>query len=158
MEVLCYMQSKKIRHIVLLTEELAKKFLKYQRDQGYSSNTQMYIRSVKNDMKRFYSKTSEDTTKLQENLNLVHDNLSKKIDFLGEITQLINIRINQGGLTSKVGHATYDILNLLIKREVDYSEIHSKFKRYDNKTLDTALSFLQDAKLIGIKKKKKNKR
>ena len=156
MEVLCFMASKKIRHIVLLNEDLAKKFLKYKRDQGFSSNTQMYIKSVLNDMKRFYSKTSDETTKLQETMSSMYDYFGKKIDFLGERIEKITIIINQRGLTHKVFHAAYDILNLLIKREAEYSEILSKCKKYDSKTLDTAISFLfhDDEKCIGIKKKK----
>ena len=61
-------------------------------------------------------------------------------------------------LTSKVGKAMNDILNLSIKRDMDHSEILLKCKNYDDKTLDTALSLILDADMIGTEKNSRNKR
>ena len=143
------------KHMNFSNEQQKKEFLKFQHDAGYSSFSEMARKCIIKCRNEFYSKTSDEKEKMRDWLSCMQDTLVKKIDYLNERTEHIAMIINQEGLNPKVGHAMKDILKLLIKLEMDHSEILSKCKKHDDKTLDTALSLLLDAELILTKKGKK---
>jgi hypothetical protein len=153
------MASEVIRkHIALLSRKQEKEFEKFQHDAGYSTFSHMIRDSIIKNRKKFYSEKSEETEKLQDMMSIFQDTMVKKFDSLNERVELIAMRINREGINSKVGHAMKDILNLVFQRDMDHSEILLKCKKYDDKTLDTALSLLLDADMIGTKNKKNKKR
>ena len=146
------------KHITLLSRKQEKEFEKFQHDAGYSSFSHMIRDSVQKNRKNFYSEKSEETEKLQDMMSIFQDAMFKKYDSLNTRVELIAMRINREGINAKVGHAMNDILNLVIQRDMDHSEILLKCKKYDDKTLDTALSLLVDADKIGTINKKRGEK
>lgn len=149
------MTSEIIRqNITFSSEKQVMEFKKFQHDAGYGSFSQMARDSILKNKKRFYSKKSEEAEKLQDTMCCFQDNIKKNYDSLNERVELILMKINKEGYTSKVGQAMHDILKLLIQKDIDHSELVTKCKKYNDKTLDKTISLLHDGNIIGIKRKK----
>jgi hypothetical protein len=142
----------------LLSKEQEKEFEKFQHDAGYSSFSHMCRDSIIKNRDLFYSKTKTSAEeKLHDAFSCYQDIMVKKFDSLNERVEWMALKINREGINAKVGDAMNDILKLVIQRDADHGEILSKCKKHDDKTLDTALSLLLDAELIGTKKHKEGK-
>ena len=140
------------KNITLLNKEQLKKYEKFAKDAGYSSFSSMCRDLINKSRKDFYSKKSDEMGKTEEILSYLQDIL-KKVTIINERDELIEIRINREGINSNVGHAIRDIIHLLNQKDLDHSEILSKCKKFDDKTLDAALSILVDADIIGTEAK-----
>lgn len=137
------------KHIVLNDKKQQEDFEKFVKDCGFGSFSQMARYSIKDVMKRFYEGTTTEVRHLEESINSSHNSLHKDYESIKERLELIAIRISKEGITSNVANAFNGILQLVLKKEMDHSQILSKLKKYDDKTLNSALSFLIDSDCIG---------
>ena len=146
------------KQITLSSKKQQKEFDKFQHDIGYSSFSHMCRDSIQKNRKNFYSKNSQEMKKLEEMVLILQDIIIKNFETLNQRVEVIGMRINKEGLNSEVGRAMDDILKLVHSRDIDHSEILINCKKYDEKTLNSALSLLLDAEKIGMKNKKTEKK
>lgn len=146
------------KNIALNDKKQLEGFKKFVKDGGFSSFSQMARHSIKDARKRFYEGSLAEVGQLQNSLDAYHNSLHKDYESLKERLELIAIRISKEGITSDVANALNDIMNLVLKRDMDHSQILSKLRKYDDKTVDSALCLAIDSDFIGHKRKNLTKK
>ena len=141
------------KNVVFKDEKQLKKFEKFVNEGNFSSFSHMVRYAITETMKKYYYGESGEIKQLKDDLEIHQDVMYKKIDSINERIEIMMIRISKEGTTEDIGRAIKDILTLVMKRDIDHSNILIKCRKYDVETKNSALKILLDADQIGYNKK-----
>jgi len=145
------MSSNLMKKNISIEGNLLKKFEKFGKKNGFTSFSALVRYAVDELIKKQEGNSCKIESEIINHVDIGNDTTHKKVDILNQRLELIWMHINSSGINGEVGVALEKIGKLLLKREADYSQILSRIKEVDDKSINTALSLLLDANVIKTK-------